>query len=71
LHPLTDQIKAIETVSGKKVIAVTLNHENMDSNEIPAECEQITLETGLPAFDVLHDGPDRLVEFIIPLLHNE
>ena len=29
LHPLEEQIKAIEIISGKKVVAITINHENM------------------------------------------
>ena len=64
LHPLPEQIRAIEYISGKKVIAITVNHENMTIEEIPAACQQITEETGLPAYDVLVDGPDGLVDLI-------
>ncbi len=66
LHPLDHQIKAIEFISGKKVIAITVNHELMTSAEIPVACRLITEQTGLPAFDVLHDGPDELIKIIIP-----
>jgi uncharacterized NAD-dependent epimerase/dehydratase family protein len=66
LHPLEHQIKAIEFISGKKVIAITVNHELMTSAEIPVACRIITEETGLPAFDVLQDGPDELIKIIIP-----
>ncbi|MFC2128804.1 DUF1611 domain-containing protein, partial [Bacteroidota bacterium] len=34
LHPLKEQINAIEIISGKKVIAITVNHEEMEKNEI-------------------------------------
>ncbi len=68
MHPLGHQIKAIEFISGKKVIAVTVNHEGMEAKEIPAACRQITDETGLPAFDVLHDGPEGLIRVILPLI---
>ena len=64
LHPLDEQIRAIEIISGKKVIAVTVNHENMSDNEILPACEQITKEYGLPAFDVLAHGAEGLVEVI-------
>jgi len=64
LHPLKEQIKAIETISAVKVIAVTLNHELMKSDEIPTACEKITTETGLPAFDVLESGAETLVELL-------
>ncbi len=61
IHPLSEQIRAIEVISGKKVIAITINHEDMQPNEIPAACEKISRETGLPAFDVLSDGAVGLV----------
>ena len=64
LHSLPEQIRAIEMISGKKVIAVTVNHENMTTEEIPAECKKITQETGLPAFDVLTEGADGLVNLV-------
>ena len=66
MHPLDHQIKAIEFISGKKVIAITVNHEGMQSEDVPAACQQITKETGLPAFDVLLDGPDGLIQVILP-----
>ena len=68
LHPLDHQIKAIEFISGRKVIAITVNHEGLKPSEIPAACEQITHQTGLPAFDVLHDGPDGLMQTIHRLI---
>ncbi|MBK6623084.1 MAG: DUF1611 domain-containing protein [Saprospirales bacterium] len=64
LHPIDQQIQAIEMISGKKVIALTLNHEDMRPEEIPAACEALTAATGLPAFDVLYDGPEKLVELL-------
>ncbi len=64
LHPLPEQIRAIEVISGKKVLAVTLNHEQMTREEILPACEAITKETGLPAFDVLEYGADDLIALI-------
>lgn len=64
LHSLQEQIQAIEVISGKKVIAVTVNHENMAPDEIQPACEAITEETGLPAFDVLAHGPDPLINIL-------
>lgn len=68
LHPLQEQINAIETISGKKVIAIAVNHEEMKPEEILPACVQITEETGLPAFDVLEYGADELVERLKPLM---
>ena len=64
LHPLKDQIHAIEVISGKKVIAVTVNHEGMQEDEILPACRAITKVTHLPAFDVLHFGAEELVTLL-------
>jgi uncharacterized NAD-dependent epimerase/dehydratase family protein len=64
LHPLPHQIKAIEFISGKKVVAITVNHEGLQAGEITSACNKITRETGLPAFDVLAQGVDGLVEVV-------
>ncbi len=64
IHPLPLQIQAIELISGKKVVAVTVNHEGMEPEEIGPACEAIRKETGLPAFDVLQSGPGELTELI-------
>jgi uncharacterized NAD-dependent epimerase/dehydratase family protein len=64
LHPLPTQIAAIELISGKKVIAVTVNHEDMKPDEIRAACEAIQAETGLPAFDVLAHGASGLTQLV-------
>ncbi|GLR15596.1 DUF1611 domain-containing protein [Portibacter lacus] len=65
LHSLTEQIHAIQVISGKKVIAITVNHEGLKPNEISDACERITEEVNLPAFDVLAHGPNELVDLII------
>lgn len=62
IHPLAKQIEALETVSGKPVVAVTVNHENIPGGEIAVVCSAITQVTGLPAVDVLIEGPARLVD---------
>ncbi len=64
LHPLPEQIRAIEVISGKKVLAVTVNHEGMRKEEILPACKAISDETGIPAFDVLEYGADGLVKLI-------
>jgi uncharacterized NAD-dependent epimerase/dehydratase family protein len=65
IQPIKEQIAAIEMISGKKVIAITLNHEEMKKEEIAVECEKITDETGLLCTDVLQDGPEKLVSLIM------
>jgi len=68
LHPLKKQIDAIEMISGKKVAAITINHENMKDEEILPACEKIFKETGIPAFDVLKYGSAGLMKVLMPLV---
>jgi uncharacterized NAD-dependent epimerase/dehydratase family protein len=67
IHPIDTQISAIELVSGKTVIAVCINHENLNLEGIQAACSEITNKTGLPAMDVMMEGADKLVQILIPL----
>lgn len=64
LHSLKKQIQAIETISSLKVLAITVNHEGMKPEEIAPACKLITEQTGLPAFDVLAHGTDKLVKLL-------
>ncbi len=68
IHPLERQIEAIRIISDKPVIAITVNHENIPADEVPAVCRQLTESHGLPAFDVLLDGPGGLVAVVEKLL---
>jgi uncharacterized NAD-dependent epimerase/dehydratase family protein len=67
LHDLPTQIKAVELISGRPVVAVTVNHENLSDRAIPVACAAITEETGLEAFDVLKTGAEDLAELLEPL----
>jgi uncharacterized NAD-dependent epimerase/dehydratase family protein len=66
IHPLARQIEALEVVSEKPVVAVAVNHENIPRERIPLVCEAIAQITGLPAVDVLVEGPARLVDALEP-----
>jgi uncharacterized NAD-dependent epimerase/dehydratase family protein len=66
LHPLEKQIQAIELFSGKPVVAISINHENLDRKEVPTVCEGITRATGLPACDVLLSSAEPLIEALRP-----
>lgn len=65
LDPLEKQIQAIELISGREVIAVTINHENMDADEVAAAAREIGERTGLPAFDVLLEGGTGLASVVL------
>ena len=64
IHPLAQQIQAIELLSGRSVVAITINHENMTDEEIESAKADIKSETGLPAFDVLQAGGEGLADLI-------
>ena len=61
LHPLTEQIDLIERISGRPVVAVTINHENIKPSEVPLVCRTTAQITGRPTYDLLLESPDRLV----------
>jgi uncharacterized NAD-dependent epimerase/dehydratase family protein len=61
---LSHQIRALEIVSGKPVVAITINHEGLSKDQIPAACAEIERDTGRPAFDVLMDGADELATIL-------
>lgn len=64
LHDIQEQIHALQVISGRQVIALTLNHENMEKSEIKEACQELTEETGLPCFDVLEYGAKELVTLL-------
>jgi uncharacterized NAD-dependent epimerase/dehydratase family protein len=66
IHPLEKQIQAIELLSGKPVVAITVNHEGLTPGDIPKCCKEITHNTGVPAFDVLQNGAGELVRILEP-----
>ena len=68
IQPLSQQIQAIEMISGKPVVAVTVNHEDLIDDQIPMICDAIQKVVGLPAFDVLRDQGDGLVAVLVPYL---
>jgi uncharacterized NAD-dependent epimerase/dehydratase family protein len=64
IQPLAQQIEVIELLSGKPVVAVTINHENMAVETVPLACKAIEQVVGLPAFDVLIDGTQELITLL-------
>jgi uncharacterized NAD-dependent epimerase/dehydratase family protein len=67
LHPLPIQIQAVELLSGRPVVAVTVNHENLSKNEVKGACKRIEEQVNRPAFEVLIDGADGLARMILDL----
>jgi len=68
IQPLPQQIQAIEIVSEKSVVAIAVNHEGLAEDQIPVVCKTIKMITGLPAFDVLQDQGEKLLQVLLPYL---
>jgi uncharacterized NAD-dependent epimerase/dehydratase family protein len=71
LHPLERQIQAVEMLADKPVIAITVNHESLTPAQAREACTRIHEATGLPAVDVLLDGPGELVTALGPYLKKD
>jgi len=69
IHPLAKQIQVAELLSSKPVVAIAVNHEELSAQQIPIVCDAITQITGLPAFDVLTQGADGLIDCLRPYLN--
>ena len=65
IHPLKKQIEAIEVISDKPVIAITINHENLMKNEVLTEIKKINDTLNLPTFDLLLGNADELCQLIL------
>ena len=71
IQPVDQQIRAIEVISGKKVVAITINHENIDRKDIAGMCDEMSRQTGLPVFDVLMDGHSGLTALIEEMIQSQ
>jgi len=65
IHPVEKQIQAIELLSGRPVVAITLNREALTENEVQRVSDQIATATGLPVWDVLTAGPKPLASALM------
>ena len=68
IHPLPKQIQAIELISDKPVVAVTINSEHISPGDVRAACESITRETGLPAVEPFLDDIEPILKAVEPFL---
>jgi len=62
LHPLDRQIAAIEMISDRPVVAITVNGEGLGPDEVAAACARIEQQTGLVTTAPLRDGVGRIVD---------
>jgi uncharacterized NAD-dependent epimerase/dehydratase family protein len=62
---LESEIALIEMFSGSKVIAITINHEDMDDTEVDTVIAEYELRYRLPSTDVLKHGCQKLVDALL------
>ena len=65
LHPLDHQIRAVELLSGRPVVAIAVNHEDIPAAGIDAVCRAIEEATGLPTRDPLVHGAADLAAAVL------
>jgi uncharacterized NAD-dependent epimerase/dehydratase family protein len=65
VHPLSKQMKAIEALSGKQVVAININHQNLSRKEIDNICNEYAKLYDIPTFDILTHGIDKLVKVVL------
>ena len=65
LHDIEHQVQALTLLSGKPVVAITVNHEGLeDEDAIDTTCAQLETRTGLVTVDPLVHGVDRLLDLL-------
>jgi uncharacterized NAD-dependent epimerase/dehydratase family protein len=65
LHDLGTQIRAVELLSGKPVVAITVSHEGIPEIKIEQVCSDLERSSGLPCTDVLMEGAGRLTHVLL------
>lgn len=67
LHPIEKQIELINLLAGEKIIAITINHENIDKEDITGICEKLEKRLKIPVIDPLCGGADRLTDITVEI----
>lgn len=65
MAPLEKELKAIELLANRPVLALTLNHENMTDDEITTAVRQYETRFGIPCCDILKHGAQKIIDTII------
>lgn len=68
IHPIRTQIQALELISGKSVVAITLNHEAIAEDDLDETKEAMQRLTDLVVCDPLRDGCEAVVRVLEPYL---
>ena len=64
LHPIDVQIQALELISGKPVVAITVNHEGLTPRQLDEVKAELERKTGLVVCDPLLEGCSAVAEVL-------
>ena len=59
-----DEIRLIECFADTRVIGLTINHENLSSEDVMAACAKYRRELGVPVTDPLNDTSEHLIKMV-------
>ena len=65
MAPLEKEIKVIELLANRPMLALTLNHENMTDAEIETTQRQYETHFGIPCCNILKHGTQKVIDKII------
>ena len=68
MAPLEKEIKLIELLADRPVLALTLNHEQMTAAEIETAVREYETRFGIPCCDILKHGPQKVLDKIMEAL---
>jgi uncharacterized NAD-dependent epimerase/dehydratase family protein len=71
IHPLSTQLEVIRLLSSKPVVAITINHEDMQMSEIEETCKEIEKQTNLPTIDPLVQDITPIVDLLISFMNKK
>ena len=70
LHSLPRQIQAVELVSSRPVVAVTISSEGLDDEGVCRARDAMAAETGLPVVEPIRDGLEPVLAALEPYLES-
>ncbi len=62
---IEQEMELIRVLAKAPVIGITINHQGMTKEEVRQKAKEYEEKYGIPACDVLLDGPERIVDAII------
>jgi uncharacterized NAD-dependent epimerase/dehydratase family protein len=65
IQPLARQVAAIELIGGRPVVAIAVNHQGLELDQIVPTCRALESVIGVPACDPLVEGIERVLAAVV------